>query len=166
MYTLYTYCRNGKQGSTTRKDRGEGTNQHIGVGETACVRAMASTPRPPWLAACCLRAGSVIVDAWPVVHLGAAARTRQAICRFLLQLFLLDVFGWVSYKIIQFEAILQVMAVHSAPDEGFAISRVLFVTLLGTLEVTIETIASALVPRSAHAALTHDSTADHGALRP
>ena len=61
-------------------------------------------------------------------------------CRFLLSLYIMDSLGWICYKIVQFEAVRQA---HAAG----LLSPVLFVTLLTTLETTIEIFTSLLVPR-------------------
>ena len=62
-----------------------------------------------------------------------------------------QVFGWLAYKIVQFEAVLQVTAAASMFRSGhlqepLVTSPVLFVTVLTTLETTIEIGTSALVP--------------------
>ena len=61
---------------------------------------------PSALASLVLRALSAVVDVVPPAGPGSAH--ARAACRFLLSLFVLDIFGWVCYKIVQFEAVLQV----------------------------------------------------------
>ena len=107
-----------------------------------------------------LRALSTIVDVVPDLNspgalpprsTSAAWSRRQALCRFLLAIYMLDILGWVCYKIVQFEAVLQVQVAsavdRSTPGDSSFMSPVLFVTVLTTLETTIEIVTSSMVPR-------------------
>ena len=107
--------------------------------------------RPSWVASAVLRALCCVVDVSD-----APSAERQVTCRFLLSLYVMDSIGWVCFKIVQFESIIVV----SAAD---LMSTVLFVTLLTTLETTIEIVASSLVPRC-FALVEHRSDNHPGAL--
>ena len=93
----------------------------------------------------CLRAFCLIVDARPrLPNSRDDAKVQCAICRFLLALYMIDVLSWVVFKVIQFEAI--ATAAGAYDSDSFPLSPVIFVTILHTLETTIEIGASAAVP--------------------
>ena len=106
--------------------------------------------RPHGVAAAALRSCCFLVDVVP----DAPSPRRQATCRFLLSLFVLDAIGWTCYKIVQFESILQA--------SNF-MSPILFATVLTTLETTIEVTTSSLVPR-AYALVERRASLHPGAL--
>ena len=95
----------------------------------------------------CLRAFCLIVDARPRLPSSRDdAKVQCAICRFLLALYIVDVLSWVVFKVIQFEAIATAAGAYESDSESFPLSPVIFVTILHTLETTIEIGASAAVP--------------------
>lgn len=104
---------------------------------------MAARLEAPYMARACLRASCLIVDAVPIGH---SDSERQTVCRFLLSLYVVDVLAWCVFKILQFEAIQSTDAAHTADPNGFLPRSVIFVTVLTTLETTIEIMASAAVP--------------------
>ena len=53
------------------------------------------------------RAASLVLRSFClIVDVDAPTPLQQSICRFLLSLAVSDAFGWVVYKIIQFESVL------------------------------------------------------------
>lgn len=93
-----------------------------------------------------LRVFCLVVDAVPCQPSKPGAVVHGDICRFLLSLYMIDVLAWVIYKVIQFEALQTATGAYEAGDGSFTLSPVLFVTVLTTLETTIEIGTSAAVP--------------------
>eukprot|EP00966_Prymnesium_polylepis_P059819 1387513-Prymnesium_polylepis.2 len=94
-----------------------------------------------------LRAFSLIVDAVPTRGLDrqdGSARAQHLGCRFLLSLFVMDALAWGAFRIIQFEAIRN--SRYADSFDTFGISPAIFVSVIVTLESTIEFLASAVAP--------------------
>jgi len=100
--------------------------------------------RPSKAAAIILRFFCSIVDVVPTRADEDGARAQQLGCRFLLSLFVMDALSWGAFRVIQFEAIRN--ADYADSFDTFGLSPVIFITIMVTLEQTIEFLASAVVP--------------------
>ena len=137
----------------TDRERMQGSS-HLASGTAHPEVAM-----PSHLTQCFLRGFTLLVDAVPLAtgldpcsrvqptaELTAHQTAQQTSCRFLLSLFVIDSLSWAAFRIVQFEAIRNATMADSFSDDGFGMSPMVFVSLIVTVESTVEFVASAVTP--------------------